>query len=782
MAAPRRIAITLEQCWHDVPGGTATSALESIRALQVHTELELVGVSARHAEPPAPAFRPSIPVRGLPLPRAVLYETWHGLRQPAVQRATGPVDAIHVTGMAMPPKTAPMVVTVHDLAFLHDPSHFTKHGVRFFHRAIELARRDADIVVCPSQTTLEDCITHGFDPARLRLVPWGIVAEPATAEAVEHVRDAFGLTRPYVFWNGTIEPRKNLGVLVEAFRQVIASGAADVDLVLAGPEGWNDELDALGASVGERVHRTGFVSPADLAALHAGAELFCFPSVREGFGLPVLESMAQGTPIVTSRGTSTEEVMGPDGEAGVLIDPADPGALAEVLGSLLGDPERLASMGEAAATRAASFTWERTALGLAAAFDEAIASGATASATTGRTPAARRRPDPPRSGQRRVGMNLLWLVPGVVGGSEEYTTRLLGALREADPEDLEVTLYVNSLLTDAYPELAQGFRTRIGPVTGANKASRVAAENTWLGWRSRRDRIEVMHHLGGIFPAWRPSSTVLTIHDLQPLAMPEHFSSAKRNFSAFVIPRSVQAAPVIVTLTEFTKRDLQARLGVDPDRVVVVPPGFDVPVGAIAADAEPRVRAAYGLGDAPYFLFPAKTWPHKNHELLLRAFALVHEARPDALLVLTGGEAHSEPRLVALARELRISDAVRRTGRIPARDVDVLYRGAVALAFPSLYEGFGIPVLEAMSRGCPVLAARATALPEVVGDAGLLLPPDDPERWSEAMVRVLEDDELRDRLIGAGQRRAREYDWEASAEVLADVYRRMPHDGSGDSR
>ncbi len=369
-------------------------------------------------------------------------------------------------------------------------------------------------------------------------------------------------------------------------------------------------------------------------------------------------------------------------------------------------------------------------------------------------------------------MNLLWLVPGVVGGSEEYTTRLLGALREADPEDLDVTLYVNRLLAQAYPDLAHGFRTRVGPVTGANKALRVASENTWLGWRSRRDGIEVMHHLGGIFPAWRPAPTVLTIHDLQPLAMPEHFSGAKRNFSAFVIPRSVRAAPVIVTLTQFTKGDLEARLGVDPDRVVVVPPGFDVPVGAVAADAEPRVRAAYQLSDAPYFLFPAKTWPHKNHELLLRAFALVHEKRPDSLLVLTGGEAHSEVRLHAIAEELHISDAVRRTGRIPASDVDVLYRAAAALAFPSLYEGFGIPVLEAMSRGCPVLAADATALPEVVGGAGLLLPPDDPERWSEAMLQVLEDDALRDRLIGAGHRRAREYEWESSAEVLAEVYRR----------
>lgn len=371
---------------------------------------------------------------------------------------------------------------------------------------------------------------------------------------------------------------------------------------------------------------------------------------------------------------------------------------------------------------------------------------------------------------RRVGLNLLWLVPGVVGGSEEYTIRLLHALAERDADDLRLTVFANSLVAAAYPELGEWFEVVVAPVTGRSKPLRVGAETSWLGWESRRRHLDLVHHMGGILPAWRPTETVLTIHDLQPLAMPEFFSPTKRRFHHLVIPRSVRAARTIVTLTEFTRWDMVARLGADPDRIVVVPPGFDPPP-ALADDASDEVRERYRLGDAPFFLFPAITYPHKNHLLLLEAFARVHRAHPEVRLVLTGGSAQCEHDVRAAIVRLGLFDAVRRTGRIPAADLDALYRSAAALTFPSLYEGFGLPVLEAMARDCPVIAARATALPEVVGEAGLLVTPDDPEEWSDAMAQVLEDRSLTDRLRVAGRERAHSFDWVDTAEVLEDVYR-----------
>ncbi|HEY6532916.1 MAG TPA: glycosyltransferase family 1 protein [Acidimicrobiales bacterium] len=369
MERPRRVAVTLEQCWHAVPGGTARAALESIRALQAHGvpgELELVGVSARHSVPPPPAWTPSVPVAALPLPRLALYEAWHWLRRPDVQRATGAVDVIHATGMAMPPPSAPIVVTVHDLAFTRDPSQFTRRGVMFFRRAIELARRDATLVICPSRSTLDDCVAQGFDTSRLRLVPWGIAADPADPATVAGARARYGISGRYLLWAGTIEPRKNLAALLDAFAQVDRS---DVTLVLVGPQGWNEDLAGRLARLGDRVRALGFVDPDALQGLYAGADVFCYPSREEGFGLPVLEAMAQGTAVVTSSGTATAEVAG---DAGVLVDPADVAGLAAALALLLDDDDERGRLAVAGQVRAAEeFTWQRTADALGAVYAEA---------------------------------------------------------------------------------------------------------------------------------------------------------------------------------------------------------------------------------------------------------------------------------------------------------------------------------------------------------------------------------------------------------------------------
>ena len=356
--SPLRVAMTLEQCWHPVPGGTALAALRLARELATRSDVALVGVSARHREPPAPEFRPTIPVRALPLPRAILYETWHRLRRPAVERATGPVDVIHATGLALPPRSAPLVVTLHDLAFVDHPEHFSRMGRRFFDSALGIIRREADLVLCSSTATLERCVEIGLGRDRLRLVPLGVDVEPASEADVARTRAAYGLEGRYVLWVGTVEPRKNLPRLLRAFAAV----ETEAQLVLVGPQGWNEELGArlaeLPASVRERIRVLGFVPHADLAPLYAGAATFAFPSLLEGFGFPVVEAMAQGTPVVTSRGTSTEEIAG---DAALLVDPLDLEELAAALQRALDDAELAARLGERGRLRAARYTWARSA-------------------------------------------------------------------------------------------------------------------------------------------------------------------------------------------------------------------------------------------------------------------------------------------------------------------------------------------------------------------------------------------------------------------------------------
>lgn len=355
-----RVAVTLEQLWHRVPGGTARATLDAVAAVAQRGDVEQIGVSARHADPPPGEWATAIEVRALPLPRVLLYDAWQRLRHPVVERATGPVDLVHATAHVASASRAPWVATVHDLHFLHEPGHFTRRGMSVFRRFLELTRAEAAMVLCPSEATRRDCEAAGIDAARLRVVPWATRAEPVGDDDVARVRRTYGLDRPFVFFSGTVEPRKNLGRLLEAFDRL---GAVDADLVLAGPEGWREDLPAT------RARRLGFVPRADLDALYAAADVVCYPSLREGFGLPVLEAMVQGAAVVTSATTATAEVAD---DAGSLVDPLDVDAIAAALDRLLGDPEERRRVGDAARARAASFTWERTAEATVAAYRDAL--------------------------------------------------------------------------------------------------------------------------------------------------------------------------------------------------------------------------------------------------------------------------------------------------------------------------------------------------------------------------------------------------------------------------
>lgn len=359
------VAVTLEQCWHPVPGGTATSILRTVAALQRRNDVRVVGVAARHRAPAPAAFRPAVEVRHLPLHRRALYEAWHVLRRPAVQGVTGPVDVVHATTSAIPPKRGPLVVTVHDLAFLHAPEHFSRNGNRFFRQGLDLTRRDADLVLVPSAQTLGDCVWAGIGEDRLRLVPWGVEAPRVTDQERDEVLRRHGIDRPYLLWCGTLEPRKNLPRLLEAFAEVAACERG-LDLVLVGPPGWGQAVGAGPRPPADRVRTLGFVPDADLQALYAGARAFAYPSLREGFGMPVLEAMAHGVPVVTSAGTPMESLVGP---AGLAVPPTDVDALAGALTEVVGaGHDRYAAR---AAERAAGRTWAATAAATAAAYAEA---------------------------------------------------------------------------------------------------------------------------------------------------------------------------------------------------------------------------------------------------------------------------------------------------------------------------------------------------------------------------------------------------------------------------
>lgn len=352
-----RAGVVVEQLWQPVPGGSGVYITELLTELAAGApDVVVTGIAARHDGVPAGDELPGgLVVRHAPLPRAALYEAWQRLGHPRAERVAGPLDVVHATTWAIPPTRAPLVVTVHDVAFLHEPTHFTRRGNVWFRRALDRTRRHAAAVIVPSLSTADDCVAVGLPSSLVHVVPHGSRPVGRTAAQVADLRARAGLTRPYVLWCGTVEPRKNVGTLLAAFARV-APRCPDLDLVLVGPAGWGDvpvHPDGLDPA---RVHALGRLSRDDLHSAYAGATAFCYPSLREGFGLPVLEAMQHGLPVVTSAGTACAEVAG---DAALLVDPTSEQELADALAEAAGPAA--ADLAARSAVRAAEFSWRRTA-------------------------------------------------------------------------------------------------------------------------------------------------------------------------------------------------------------------------------------------------------------------------------------------------------------------------------------------------------------------------------------------------------------------------------------
>lgn len=351
---PLRIAMTVEQCWQPVPGGSGSYIAELTRALADRSDVTAVGLAARHGADEVPRPAPTGRVVHAPLPRVALYESWSRLRRPRAESTVPGADVVHATTWAVPGRRVPLVVTVHDLAFLREPEHFTARGNAFFRRALDIVRDEAAQVVVPSSATQEDCVAHGLDAARLTVVPHGVRSDEVTPEQAGAWRRRAGVDRPFVLWCGTLEPRKNVPRLVEAYAR--AAGQLDHDLVLVGPSGWGDATADVERALADlpagSVHLLGRLGDADLQAAYASADAFAFPSLWEGFGMPVLEAMAHGVPVVTSAGSSMAEFA-----VGELVDPLDVDAIAAgLVAAVSGGPGR-----DEVRAAAGRYTWAASA-------------------------------------------------------------------------------------------------------------------------------------------------------------------------------------------------------------------------------------------------------------------------------------------------------------------------------------------------------------------------------------------------------------------------------------
>ena len=341
----------------------------------------------------------------------------------------------------------------------------------------------------------------------------------------------------------------------------------------------------------------------------------------------------------------------------------------------------------------------------------------------------------------RVGMSMLTLVPGEMGGSETYARALCQALGARS--GLELVAIIPSRAVGAIDGLP------VSVVDGHPSGKLGGLAWAWL----RRHRLssyynglDVVHYPFTVpLPSTR-AANVVTLHDVQHLDLPELFSLRTRAFRRVAYDRAARRADAVIVPSDFVRDRVLARLGLDPSCVHMVHHGVD-------HDTFKPVES----GRENFLLYPAQTWPHKNHARLLEAFVLLRRSRPNLRLVLTGS-----------GTQALTGAGVESLGTVPRSELVRLYQRAACLVFPSLYEGFGAPVLEAMACGTPVAASTAASLREVCADAAIYFDPTDPAAIAAAVEDALERQED---LASLGLERAASFTWEASARGHEAAYR-----------
>jgi glycosyltransferase involved in cell wall biosynthesis len=371
-----------------------------------------------------------------------------------------------------------------------------------------------------------------------------------------------------------------------------------------------------------------------------------------------------------------------------------------------------------------------------------------------------------------VGLNLLFLVPGETGGMEIAARELIPRLVEQAPVGTRFTAFINRE-TAAETDGPWGnlLPARTVPVRSADRVQWVLGEQALLPPMAARGGVDLLHSLASTAPLWGPFRRIVTVHDLIYARVPEAHLGIRARGMRLLVPAAIRRSHRVIVDSQSTRDDLIELLGVPIERMDVVHQGLGAPVRATPM-AEEELRRRLDLGTRRVVLSLSAKRPHKNLLRLIEALArLDADTRP--LLVLPGYSTSYEDELKARVRELSLQEDVRFPNWVSSEELEGLWAISQAFVFPSLYEGFGLPVLEAMARGVPVACSDASSLPEVAGDAALLFDPLDVDAIASALARLLAESSLSATLRERGLRRVRGFTWEQTAQQTLASYDRV---------
>jgi glycosyltransferase involved in cell wall biosynthesis len=368
----------------------------------------------------------------------------------------------------------------------------------------------------------------------------------------------------------------------------------------------------------------------------------------------------------------------------------------------------------------------------------------------------------------RIGINALYLIPGGVGGTEIYLRSLIQALAKSDTGN-EYFVFTNAETEAGLIPVQRNFHHAPQPVRAVLRPARLSWEQFVLPFAVRRLGLNVLFNPGFTTPLLAGCPVVTVFHDLQHKRHPEYFRKIDLPFWRFFLYWSARHSSRIIAVSEATRADLLRFYRLPEERIRVVPHGVDEEFFAVGARRCPE--------DLRNFILCVSTLhPHKNLDRLVRAFRRFHEARPEFRLIIAGMHGFQTTQIEQTIIDCGMGAHVHITGWIPRDELLALYHKAWAFVYPSTFEGFGMPVLEALASGIPTAVSSIEPMKSIAGAAALPFDPFDEEGLSEALLRLIDDGELRARLEEAGPKRAAEFSWRTSAEqtiaTLAEAARK----------
>lgn len=635
-------------------------------------------------------------------------------------------------------------LTVHDLIPIKFPHLFTE-GDRLAQQETFKKLRLNDWIICVSHSTKRDfCEYTHFDPKRVFVTH--LAADPTRfypcvdPETLKKVRSQYAIPdAPYLLTVATLEPRKNIVHVIKSFTDFVQTQRlSEINLVLVGTKGWKfEEIFAEIAqqtALKKRIIFTGFVADEDLAALYSGALAFVYPSLYEGFGLPPLEAMQCGIPVITSNISSLPEVVG---EAGILVNPTDKDALCQHFIEIYYNDSLRKDLSLKSLARAKQFSWEKCVRETITAYQTAFNEGKTNSFIASST---------------RVEIQPTVVIDGVF--YQRFNTGIARVW--------------NSLLTEWVKE---GFAERIVVLDRAGTAPRISG----IRYRTvlphdydsvdfdRRMLQQICDEEGAkVFISTyytRPLTTpfVFLAHDMIPELIGTNLTHPMWQEKQ----DSINHAVTYLAVSENTARDLQKFFPtITSDNITVAPNGLDSHFKPASAEEIARFKSTYNI-EKPYFLLVGSRGAYKNTLLFFKAFQQL-PANQNFAIVCTGSMPFSAEEKPYIQHHT--------TYNIELDDEALCcaYTGAAALVYPSKYEGFGLPIVEAMACGCPVITCRNSAIPEVAGDAALYVAEDDVTALTQALIAI-QQSAVRDPLIAQGFERSQLFSWTKMAKTIKSV-------------